>query len=302
MNTRQSFPERARTSRRGEDWLRLQACVSCYCTTFRRPVEPFQHQQSPGQKTNLASQGLSVKKGCLGCKRNWNCLPPPLLGEGWEDELSPRRTSRSLTPTSPRVVWSSSESRILHQTLMKNGLRHITLRLQSSPKAMDHMQVHQRMPACLIDWMCQHGRMGSTGQANTPPNRLPSLRSAFKSLMVNPWITDLKLKPPKIPKGNKLVLYIRKARLGEADWLSKVRKVSLGNQMCTSIWFQSPCFDQDVAGIWKIPYSTAWKSRLYDASLAMSCDRIPRNRMVKLENGPCELVHLWAAPGLPRMV
>lgn len=63
-----------RTSRRGEDWIRLQACVSCYCTTFRRPMEPFQHQQSPGQKTNLASQGLSVKKGCLGCKRNWNCL------------------------------------------------------------------------------------------------------------------------------------------------------------------------------------------------------------------------------------
>lgn len=42
-----------------------------------------------------------------------------LLGEGWEDELSPRRTSQGLTPTSPSMVWSSSESRILHQTLMK---------------------------------------------------------------------------------------------------------------------------------------------------------------------------------------
>lgn len=39
---------------------------------FGCPVEPFQYQQSPGQKTNLASRGLSLREGCLGCKRNWD--------------------------------------------------------------------------------------------------------------------------------------------------------------------------------------------------------------------------------------
>lgn len=93
------------------------------------------------------------KKDVWGVKETGIAFFFSLLGEGWEDELSPRHTSQSLTPTSPSMVWSSSESRILHQTLMKNGLRCITLRLQSSPKAMDHMQVHQRMPACLPHWL-----------------------------------------------------------------------------------------------------------------------------------------------------
>lgn len=54
---------------------------------FSCPVEPFQHQQSPGQKTNLASQGLSVKEGCLGCTRNWDGLFASGT-ESWEGEFS----------------------------------------------------------------------------------------------------------------------------------------------------------------------------------------------------------------------
>ena len=84
---------------------------------FSCPVEPFQRQQSPGQKPSLASQGLSVKEGCLGCKRSWDGLFP--LGER---EL--RR--RGLTQSAHRVPlqppqgcgWKLSGLRIFHQTLM----------------------------------------------------------------------------------------------------------------------------------------------------------------------------------------
>ena len=99
---------------------------------FCCPVEPFQRQQSPGQKPSLASQGLSVKEGCLGCKRSWDGLFP--LGER---EL--RR--RVLTQSAHRVPlqppqgcgWKLSRLRIFHQTLMGKCPRGPMQRLLSIP-------------------------------------------------------------------------------------------------------------------------------------------------------------------------
>lgn len=65
--------------------------------SFGCPVEPFQHQQSPGQKTNLASQGLSVKDGCLGCRRNWMAFLPPRVS-GTSSHLDRLRRPTSLSP------------------------------------------------------------------------------------------------------------------------------------------------------------------------------------------------------------
>lgn len=61
-NKAQSFQQEGRglDTSTGVCVMLLQNC-SC-------PVDPFQHQQSLGQKTNLASQGLSVKKDVWGVK------------------------------------------------------------------------------------------------------------------------------------------------------------------------------------------------------------------------------------------
>lgn len=80
---------------------------------FSCPVELFQRQQSPGQKPNLASQGLSVKEGCLGCKRNWDGLFASGK-ERAEEESTHSVGSQSPTPTSPGVwveaLWTQNLS------------------------------------------------------------------------------------------------------------------------------------------------------------------------------------------------
>lgn len=69
LNPRRSLKNKDRSFQEEAKRLDMSAglCVmllqNCSC-----PVEPFQHQQSPGQKTNLASQGLSVKKDVWGVK------------------------------------------------------------------------------------------------------------------------------------------------------------------------------------------------------------------------------------------
>lgn len=93
VNTRQSLENKDRhlqEERRRQD-KSTGVCVMLL-QSFSCPVEPFQHQQSPGQKTNLASQGLSVKDGCLGCRRNWDGL---LASESEWEELSPRPASEA---------------------------------------------------------------------------------------------------------------------------------------------------------------------------------------------------------------
>lgn len=93
VNTRQSLKNKDRhlqEERRRQD-KSAGVCVMLL-QSFSCPVEPFQHQQSPGQKTNLASQGLSVKDGCLGCRGNWDGL---LASESEWEELSPRLASEA---------------------------------------------------------------------------------------------------------------------------------------------------------------------------------------------------------------
>lgn len=92
-NTRQSLKNKDRPlqEERGRQDKSAGVCVMLL-QSFGCPVEPCQHQQSPGQKTNLASQGLSVKEGCLGCRRNWDGL---LASEREWEELSPRPASES---------------------------------------------------------------------------------------------------------------------------------------------------------------------------------------------------------------
>lgn len=163
----QPYEHMARLSRKGQnlqEGRRVDTSAGVYVRllhNFRRPVEPFQHQQSPGQKTNLASQGLSVKKGCLGCKRNWNCL----FCFFWEktDKMSSHPgICYSVWFNPPHACgWGSPEPRIFDQRLMKPGLVCLLLMLQFSRKANGpDTSSHQRTPASSLTDCATRVKMG----------------------------------------------------------------------------------------------------------------------------------------------